>query len=295
MNRSAAINKIEKIISRIDGNSFSDSDIEILFVTLREFPDASKNIFEIGSFVSHNHLRDKGLINDIMLRNHLLMNIHFGADKSLIQPNKNEFPKYLPKLISLQLKMFKDSDFKKLNLKGGQIIKSRKVLNNEKSYKIESNICKLTESIGKNEMLMINEALSLLNTSDDIDIKELLDDVIKIISTHAPNIDVNIIKRNDKPIFSSIICLMNNTTYLLSREFNALTQISIDTDQIIHVCGIYYVVMSRNPEQKVNMMSPVFLSEYKADDIFDKSVTQIDIIEGNIQYSNLAGKIIKIK
>ncbi|TWX76430.1 hypothetical protein FR732_26820, partial [Klebsiella pneumoniae] len=81
MNTSKAISTIQKILRRLESGFFTDSDIDVLFVTARELPSATKNIFEIGSFVAHKHQRDKGIINDMMQRNHLLMNILYGRDK----------------------------------------------------------------------------------------------------------------------------------------------------------------------------------------------------------------------
>ncbi|EDJ5353038.1 hypothetical protein GFA98_14650, partial [Salmonella enterica subsp. enterica serovar Apapa] len=102
MNKSKAISRIERILKKLKDGNFTDSDIDVLFVTARELPSATKNVFEIGSFVAHNHQRDKGIINDIMLRNHLFLSLKFGRDKYAVKPELNEFPEYLPLLIKLQ-------------------------------------------------------------------------------------------------------------------------------------------------------------------------------------------------
>lgn len=114
MIKSKAILKIERILKKIQDSSFDESHVDVLFVTLRELPKATYNIREIGAFVAHGNVRDQGLVNDIMLRNHLFLNLNFGKDKERVDNQKNQYPSYFPELVRLQLKLFNDESLKML-------------------------------------------------------------------------------------------------------------------------------------------------------------------------------------
>ncbi|HDX8784419.1 TPA: hypothetical protein RQO42_003779 [Klebsiella michiganensis] len=295
MNKSKAISRIERILKKLKDNNFTDSDVDVLFVTARELPSATKNIFEIGSFVAHNHQRDQGVINDIMLRNHMLLSLAFGRDKHDVKPEVNEFPKYLPLLIKLQLKMFSDEHFKsKLGLKGGQIITARKKLNNKKSYVIKDSVCKLGTAIGLNERKMIQEALSQLNCSDKIEFDVLFDELKELIKKEIPNIDITPLNNNRKKIAGVLMCLLNNIDFSLMDGVRAKTILVLDSGKPACVYGQYYFICDAEPFDEMTFSSPVFHSGYDVTDIFDAHVTNEDIENGDIEFSFDLEKIVAL-
>lgn len=290
--KSRSILKIEKIINKIELGDFNSSDIEILFVTARELPHASKKVFDIGSFVAHNNIRDKGYIREILLRNHLRSNFSFGYDKNLIKPQLNEYPKYLPILIELQLKMFDVSHFKvKLGLKGHQVNTAIKNVTNKKNYDVKNGICKLAYKISKNESDLINEALSILNGADGIKLDDLINDLKTLLNDNGSDCDLNILDRNKKAIFCSLICLINDVDYALIDGEVAKTVLHIDENKKVHACGKYFVTMEINPVKKVDVMSPILSSDFQVSDIFDSSVTAEDISKNRIKHDIQSNKI----
>ncbi|HDU3454369.1 TPA: hypothetical protein RFJ86_003230 [Klebsiella pneumoniae] len=296
MNKSKAISRIERILRKLKDGTFTDSDIDVLFVTARELPTATKNIFEIGSFVAHNHQRDQGLINDMMLRNHLLLSLGFGRDKHDVKPELNEFPKFLPLLIKLQLRMFNDDHFKKkLGLKGGQINTARKKLNNKKSYEIKGDICKLTQDIGANEMRMIQEALSLLNCSDSIEYDVLFDELKDLLKREMPNVDLTPLDINRMKMAGILICLLNNIDFSLMDGVEAKTTLSINSDETVYVYGRYYIIHDKEPFNKVSIMSPVFHAGYKVEELFDAHVTNENIDAGDVEFNVDLGKVVVLQ
>lgn len=297
MNKSKAISRIERVLRRLKDGSFTDSDIDVLFVTARELPSAPKCIFEIGSFVAHNHRRDQGEIKDIMLRNHLLLSLKFGRDKHAVKPELNEYPKYLPTLIRLQLRMFSDEFLKeKLNLKGGQVITARKKLNNKKSYIVNDGVCKLTSEIGSNERRMINEALSLLNCSDAIKFDSLFNELKILLRKEIPGVDLMPLDNNRRAIAGILLCLLNNIDFSLMPEVKAKTVLSLnDADESANVYGQYYITHEKEPFTDVAIMSPVFQSGYDVSDLFDEHVTNENIVNGDVEFSFDLGKIVVSK
>lgn len=295
MNKSKAISRIERILKKLKDNNFTDSDVDILFVTARELPSATKNIFEIGSFVAHNHQRDQGVINDIMLRNHMLLSLAFGRDKHDVKPEVNEFPKYLPLLIKLQLKMFSDEHFKsKLGLKGGQIITARKKLNNKKSYEVKDGVCKLGAAIGLNERKIIQEALSLLNCSDKIEFDVLFNELKESLKKEIPCIDITPLDNNRKKIAGILMCLLNNIDFSLMDGVSAKTTIVLNPSEPVCVYGQYCFIYDKEPFNEMTFSSPVFNSGYDVTDIFDAHVTNEDIENGNIEFSFDSEKIVAL-
>lgn len=281
---------------RLKDGVFSDSDIDVLFVTARELPSATKSIFEIGSFVAHNHQRDQGIINDIILRNHLLVNLKFGRDKHNIKPKLNEYPKYLPLLIKLQLKMFDDEYFKnKLSLKGGQVNIARKKLNNKKSYEIKDGICKLMPDIGVNEQKMIKEALSLLNCSDSIKFDVLFDELTELLEKEIPNVDLAPLNDNRKKIAGVLMCLLNNINFSLMGDVKAKTTLSLNNDDSACVYGRYNVIHEKEPFNEVAILSSVFNSGYAVAELFDEHVTNDNITNGDIEFCFDVGKIVALQ
>lgn len=295
MNKSKAISRIERVLKKLKDNAFTDSDIDILFVTARELPSATKNIFEIGSFVAHIHKRDQGVINDMMLRNHLLLKIKFGYDKYNVNSKLNKFPKYFPLLIKLQLKMFNDEQLKKkTGLKGGQINTVRKKLNNKKSYKIEGEVCKLTADIGINEMLIINEVLSLLNCSDSIKFNVLFDELKCLLKKEIPDADLTPLDDNKMKIAGVLMCLMNNINFS-SMGMEAKTIIMLEFGKPAKVYGQYPISDYKEPFKKGYFTSPVFDAEYDVAELFDRHVTDENIKNGDIEFSFDLEKIVALK
>ncbi|MDM2766963.1 hypothetical protein [Citrobacter sp. Cpo147] len=296
MNKSKAISRIEKVLRRLKDGVFSDSDIDVLFVTARELPSATKSIFEIGSFVAHNHQRDQGIINDLMLRNHLLLSLGFGRDKHNVKPELNEYPKYLPLLIKLQLKMFNDEHFKnELGLKGGQVNTARKKLNSKKSYEIKGDVCKLMPDIGANEGRMIQEALSLLNCSASIEFDVLFGELTELLEKEIPNADLAPLNDNRMKIAGVLMCLLNNVNFSLMGDVKAKTTIRLNTDDSACVYGQYNIIHEKEPFNEVTISSPVFDSGYAVADLFDEHVTNEDIINGNIEFCFDVGKIVALQ
>lgn len=293
MNKSKAILRIEKVLRKLKDGNFTDSDIEILFVTARELPSATKSIFEIGSFVAHNHQRDKGVINDIMLRNHLLLSLIFGRDKYDVKPELNEYPKYLPLLIKLQLNMFSDEHFKKaLGLKGLQVITARKKLNNKKSYEIIDGICKLSSDIGVHEKRMINEALSLLNTCDSIKFDVLFNELKFLLKKEISGVELSPLDENRMKIAGVLMCLMNNVDFSLMYGVKAKTILSINAEKNAYVYGRYYIIHDKEPFKEVSIVSPVFHAGYDVTELFDGRVTNENIENGDIEFNFDLGKIV---
>ncbi|EPY4207887.1 hypothetical protein ACXDHU_002255 [Klebsiella pneumoniae] len=296
MNKSKAISRIERILRKLKDGTFTDSDIDVLFVTARELPTATKNIFEIGSFVAHNHQRDQGLINDMMLRNHLLLSLGFGRAKHDVKPELNEFPKFLPLLIKLQLRMFNDDHFKKkLGLKGGQINTARKKLNNKKSYEIIGDICKLTQDIGVNEERMIQEVLSLLNCADSIEYDVLFEELKDLLKREIPNVDLTPLDINRMKIAGILICLLNNIDFSLMDGVEAKTTLSICSDETVYVYGRYYIIHDKEPFKKISIMSQVFHAGYKVDELFDAHVTNKNIDAGDVEFNVDLGKVVVLQ
>lgn len=296
MNKSKAISRIERILKKLKDGNFTDSDIDVLFVTARELPSATKNVFEIGSFVAHNHQRDKGIINDIMLRNHLFLSLKFGRDKYAVKPELNEFPEYLPLLIKLQLKMFSDDHFKKaLGLKGLQVTKARNKINNKKSYSVENGICKLKVDIGINERRMIEESLTLLNCSDSIEFDVLFDELKALLGREIPGADLMSLDNNRKKIAGILICLLNNIDFSLAYEVKAKTITALNLDESACVYGRYSIIHDKEPFNEVDIVSPVFRTGYEVSELFDEHVTNENIENGNIEFSFDLEKIVALQ
>lgn len=293
MKKNKSISRIEKVLKKIKDGSFTESDIDVLFVTARELPSASKNIFEMGSFVAHNYQRDQGVINDIMLRNHLLMSLAFGRDKNNVRPDLNEFPKYLPLLIKLQLKIFNDNYFKKLlGLKGGQVATARKRLTNKKSYIVKGDVCKLTPEIGANEAKIIQETLSVLCCSDAIEFDLLFDELKNLLRNEIPDEDLTPLDNNRMKIAGVLACLVNNITFLLMDGVKASTVFSPLSDEQVSVSGLYHIVHDKEPYVEIGIMSPVFNTGYKKTELFDENVKDEHVSAGDVEFSFELGKIV---
>lgn len=295
MNTSKAISTIQKILRRLESGFFTDSDIDVLFVTARELPSATKNIFEIGSFVAHKHQRDKGIINDMMQRNHLLMNILYGRDKYKVKHALNEYPKYLPLLIKLQLNMFDNEYLKRtLGLKGGQVDIARKKLNNKKSYEIKGDVCKLTSAIGVNEWKIVQEVLSALNCADSIEFNVLFFELTELLKKEIPNVDLSPLNNNKMKIAGMLMCLLNNINFSLVDGCKAKTVIRLNTEYNVYVYGQYNVIAEMEPFNEVSISTPVFHSGYAVTDLFDEHVTNENIENGDIEFCFDVGKIVAL-
>jgi hypothetical protein len=294
VNKSTAIAKIRTVIQRISDGAFNDSDIEMLFIKLRELPSATKYISEVGDFVAHNHLRDKGLVNDMMLRNHYLLSMTHGVDQELLNSQENKYPKYLPELIRLQLKAFDDAHLKeRFGLKGGQVRRIRDNLVNKKSYVVENNICSITEKLSNKSRPIASYLLSSMTNADAIKYDDLVENLKEVLAKELAGIDLSIVDSNRLAVFCVLLCLMHNTNYKLPNENSAKIAIYIEKDRIVNVYGHFPVKVRTGGERIVTVVSPVLVSTFLYDDVFDGSVRSEDLDEGNIVYSSEQRKIVR--
>lgn len=93
----------QEIIRKIEEDNFSSSDIDLLFIKLREHPYGNQVFLEIANFVAHGDVRDKGLIFDNVRSTWLNMTFYvvygmsskqFNIDDSFHEWEK-DFLKYL--------------------------------------------------------------------------------------------------------------------------------------------------------------------------------------------------------
>lgn len=292
MNKSKSITKIERILNKIRENDFDDSHIDVLFVTLRELPKSTVNIREIGAFVAHGNVRDQGLINDIMLRNHLFISMSFGIDHQIIDYQKNQFPRYLPELARLQLKLFNDEQIKNaLNLKGGQIQRARANIHKKNAFLIDGDFCRLTEKLGKNEIALLNYSLNRLSAAGGIDYDTLIDEIMTLLEGDIEADLLSCLMVRKKEIFCHLLLLLHHVDFKIRKNFTAQTSIKVGENDIVSICGIYPVIYETGDEIKI--MSPVFSSNYPANQIFDVNVTLEDIESNNLDFSSELEKIIR--
>lgn len=293
MNKSKAISKIERILNRIKSSSFDESHVEHLFVTARYLPKATERIFEIGSFVAHGVERNQGLINDIMLRNHLYISMTFGKDKELIDNAKNRFPKYLPELIKLQLRLFNDEELKQaLNLKGGQVQRARATLNKKNAFVIDGEHCIPSEKIGSHEVSVINHIMTRLSTNDGIEYNSLIEELIALLKD---DIDINLINclhEKKREICCYLLLLLNNVIFSIHKKIKAKTIIFIEGN-IIQICGSYPII--NEDDETVTILNSVFNSNYIYSEIFEEDVTAEDFRDNNLEFSHITKKLSKIK
>nr|QOW97056.1 Orf19 [Serratia marcescens] len=223
----------------------------------------------------------------------MLLSLSFGRDKHDVKPEMNEFPKYLPLLIKLQLKMFTDEQLKsKLGLKGGQVNTARKKLNNKRSYEVKDNVCKLGGDIGSNEMKVIQEVLSVLNCSDAIQFDVLFEELKGLIGKEIPGVDLTPLDDNRKGIAGILMCLLNNINFSLMDGVRAKTVLNVNAYKTAHVYGQYYIVHEKEPFNEVTVVSSVFDLGYDVADIFDDHVTDENVENGDIEFNFDLGKIV---
>ena len=298
MRRSAALKRIETIISRIESGNFTDSDISILLVTMRELPKSQKSIFEVGSFVAHSDLRDKGTIKDIMLRNHAISNLRFGKDKDLLFSGAKKFPFYFPEFIKLQSKAL-TADFiaKKTNLSPGKTNSIIDKLNSKSTFKQVDGYAELQRPLSDDENKVINECLSYLLANDAIKHDDLINDMCNLMLEEDSTINIQPLIDKKREIFCAILCLMNNVSYLLDAKHNvsASVEVHLGENSDCDIFGCYYLSSIHDGKEiKMRVRHPVYMGGYSQHEIFDADITREDVKEGNFCYSNEKGLNIRI-
>lgn len=294
MKKNQAISRIERVLKKIASSDFNDSDIEVLFITARELPLATKSIREVGSFVAHIYERDQGIMKDIMLRNYLRLNFGFGVDKHDVKPEKNEYPQYLPLLIKLQLQVFEDDYFKKkFDLKGGQVRAARASLIDKKSYEMVGGLCKLKETLGEKECLIASEVLSVINCADGIYFHKLMDELMALLGKHIADVERIFTEKNKCAILCVLLCLMNNVVFVLQPGVSAKTIIGVNEDGFVNIGGQYGIISEKGKDAIVKAQHPLFMTTYLVSQIFSPEVSIADIESGNIEFSMQLGKIKK--
>lgn len=291
MTKSKAISKVERILRKIKDSNFDETHIDVLFVTIRDLPKATLGIREIGAFVAHGNVREQGLINDIILRNHLFLSFRFGKDHELVNNLKNEYPKYLPELVRLQLKLFNDEDLKKsLNLKGGQVQNARANINKKSAFIIDGDYSRPSEKLGMKELSIINHSLTLFMSGDGIDYENLIDEVATLLKDEIDEDLLYCLQESKKEIFCHLLLLLNQVVFSIRKNVSAKTVINFHDADAVCVDGMYPITMANG--SIIEIINPVFSSSYHKSDIFDGEVTREDIDSHNLAFSDDLRKIV---
>jgi hypothetical protein len=295
MKKNAVAMKIERIMRRIADNTFVDNDILVLLVTLRELEKASIHIFEIGCFVAHSNIRDKGIIKDILFRNYCIFKLHYGRDKELIRSRTSKLPYYLPKLIQLQCKAIGNEALSaKLQVSITKLVQMIKTICSEKTLKVEGDYCYLQRELDELENRLVSNCLSHLYTFGGISLDELINQMRQLISIENSGIDTQPLEDRKREIFCAIACLMHNVDYVISTKEKVNAKTIIDFPKAVEVCGVFNFEVYNDKfekEKEINIMFSVLQSNFSIEEIFCDNVTHDDIKEGNLFYISQVGKI----
>jgi len=296
MKKSVSLARIEGIIKRIENNSFVDNDVLVLMVTLRELPRAGVKIFEIGSFVAHSDVRDKGVVKDILSRNYYMFSMSLGSDRHLIDSDDDRLPYYFPDVIKMQAamigheKLANDFGVSKGKIKSliDNLISKKTMIKNGEYFIVQRPFSPI-------EIKLLQHCTSIISTDDGISIDELISDIRQLLKVEAPLVNTQPLEDRKREIFCALACLMNDVRYVLVKDKGVNASTIIYGMDRVQVSGVFRIKMVDKSESSdavyQTIMHPVFYSGYNSGEIFDGVVDVRSFGEKTFTYNSSKGLI----
>lgn len=228
MKKSQERQKIQEILFRVEEDTFTPSDIDLLFIKLREFSIFGSVFHEISHFAAHNDNRDKGETFEFIrgFFNSFVFRIEHidGKTVSLESP----IPAYIIETIKYNIKASKINfqaeykcSFTSFDSKFKNVFQKIKGTN---SYKVKGTL-KGTVAQVVYDMLQLLIALPLFNQD------QIIDSILETLNKNNFKVNENLFRLRSDKIILFVILLLHSTEYNIDDHNRSKSIIYINTDK----------------------------------------------------------------
>jgi hypothetical protein len=180
--------KTQKLLTKIESESFDENDIDSLFMKLRAYSLGFPVFREIADFVAHNDQRDRGLANQSLETMYLRMKffLEYNSPKKVLDLSE-PFPLWIKRLMIFQVDKSDETVLRdKFNVSPEQLkTRIKKGFEENQQTKMTIHNGKLSE----NTFNSIKYIMSFISGNATITQKQLINELIEVLNKNNITFD----------------------------------------------------------------------------------------------------------
>jgi len=218
---------LEKILS----GQFKETDVDILFSTLRHDCGEHRVFREIANFFAHPEYRGKGLIKETIEGYYLITkycNEYVFLGRSL--DFKLPFPIYLKRLMILQVDRCKPSELQQKFKISPEELK-RPI---DKLYKVdeEAKLARPEGNIGFEDLSMIKHLMGFMSLNPAFTVNNIMEDLVGVLQANDFIFEVDALFIQQAPIVLSLMLLLHKTKFAYDKKTTCVSYITYISSQV---------------------------------------------------------------
>lgn len=229
--------KIQEILDKIEADSFSPSDIDLILIKLREYSKPKSLFQEISHFAAHNEMRDQG--NTFYHMNGFFSSMLFHTKHSFDEKEPLDFskpiPSYVIEKIKFNIHLSKDTFTEKYKCSQTQF---ESKFNNVFQKIKGTNTYKLKGTLKGTVRKVTEDMLQLLISQPLFTQEQIIEEFINVLKENQFSLDENIYRLRCEKIILFIIFLMHGTEYSITKEIKAISFIDINKEDNLRILSL---------------------------------------------------------
>lgn len=229
--------KIQEILDKIEDDSFTPSDIDLILIKLREYSKPKSLFQEISHFAAHNEIRDQG--NTFYHMNGFFSSMLFHTKHSFDGKEPLDFSKPIPgyviEKIKFNIHLSKDTFTEKYKC---SLTQFESKFNNVFQKIKGTNTYKLKGTLKGTVRKVTEDMLQLLISQPLFTQEQIIEEFINVLKENQFSIDENLYKLRCEKIILFIVFLMHGTEYSITEEIKSISFIDINQEDDLRILSL---------------------------------------------------------
>lgn len=229
--------KIQEILDRINDDSFTPSDIDLILIKLREYSEPKSLFQEISHFAAHNELRDQG--NTFYHMNGFFSSMLFHTKHSFDEAEPLDFSKPIPSYVIDKIKFNVNLSKDKFTDKYKCSLTQFESKFNNVFQKIKgTNTYKLKGTLKGTVRKVTEDMLQVLISQPLFTQEQIIEEFISVLRANQFSIDEKLYRLRGDKIILFIIFLMHGTEYSITEEIKSKSFIDINQENNLSILSL---------------------------------------------------------
>lgn len=229
--------KIQEILNKIEDDSFTPSDIDLILIKLREYSKPKSLFQEISHFAAHNEMRNQG--NTFYHMNGFFSSMLFHTKHSFDNKEPLDFskpiPNYVIEKIKFNINLSKDNFAEKYKC---SLTQFESKFNNVFQKIKGTNTYKLKGTLKGTVKKVTEDMLQLLISHPLFTQEQIIEEFIKVLKENEFNLDEKLYRLRCEKIILFIIYLMHGTEYTITEKIKATSFIDITEENNLRILSL---------------------------------------------------------
>lgn len=272
--------KIQDILDKIQDDSFTPSDIDLILIKLREYSKPKSLFQEISHFAAHNEIRDQG--NTFYHMNGFFSSMLFHTKHSFDGKEPLDFskpiPSYVIEKIRFNVHLSKDTFTEKYKCSLNQF---ESKFNNVFQKIKKTNTYKLKGTLKGIVRKVTEDMLQLLISQPLFTQEQIIEEFINVLKDNQFSIDENVYRSRCDKIILFIIFLMHGTEYCITEDIKATSFIDINKEDSLSVLSLNAHVPTPYKDTLITCIYPLISTNLDYLDHCSEKIIQTGINDTN--------------